>query len=109
MAACKGYITVLQVWSADHQGERFQLEQTDSETRRYLGDLPGASWIRPARLLARVNDVHVDSGSEKRIIMDKDGKWYVHPAPDVSPLLSAGLNDEDASERDFSDAYEIQK
>ena len=28
---------------------------------------------------------------------------------EVSPLLSAGLNDEAASEQDFSDAYEIQK
>ncbi|MEQ1752014.1 MAG: hypothetical protein ABL974_21515, partial [Prosthecobacter sp.] len=43
------------------------------------------------------------------VIKDKDGKWYVHPMPDVSPLLSAGLNDEAASEQDFSDAYEIQK
>jgi hypothetical protein len=43
------------------------------------------------------------------VIKDNDGKWYVHPMPDVSPLLSAGLNDEAASEQDFSDAYEIQK
>ena len=43
------------------------------------------------------------------VIKDKDGKWYVHPAPDVSPLLSDGLNEESASKQDFSDAYEIQK
>jgi len=43
------------------------------------------------------------------VIKDKDGRWYVHPMPAVSPLLSAGLNDEAASERDFADAYEIGK
>lgn len=43
------------------------------------------------------------------VIRDKDGKWYVHPLPDASPLLSAGLNDEAASEKDFSDSYEIQR
>jgi hypothetical protein len=29
--------------------------------------------------------------------------------PDVSPLLSTGLNDESASVQDFSEAYEVQK
>jgi hypothetical protein len=43
------------------------------------------------------------------VIRDRDGKWYVHPAPGVSPLLSAGLNDESPSEQDFSEAYETQK
>jgi len=43
------------------------------------------------------------------LVKDEDGKWYVHPMPDVSPLLSAGLNDESASKQDFSDAYEVQK
>ena len=43
------------------------------------------------------------------VIKDRDGKWYVHPAPDVSPLLSTGLNYEAASERDFADAYDISK
>ncbi|MCD6049830.1 MAG: hypothetical protein K0Q55_1233 [Verrucomicrobia bacterium] len=41
------------------------------------------------------------------VIRDKDGLWYVHPAPQVSPLLSAGLNDEPASQTDFSAAYEV--
>jgi len=43
------------------------------------------------------------------VIRDRDGKWYVHPAPGVSPLLSTGLNDESPSDRDFAEAYEIQK
>ena len=60
-------------------------------------------------------DVGVLLHSDKRalnrtmVIKDRDGRWYVHPTPDVSPLLSAGLNEEDASKEDFSDAYEIQK
>ena len=36
-------------------------------------------------------------------------KWYVHPMPTISPLLSAGLNEEAASSGDFSEAYEAQK
>jgi hypothetical protein len=43
------------------------------------------------------------------VIKDKDGKWYVHPMPGVSPLLSTGLNDESASKQDFSETYEVQK
>ena len=43
------------------------------------------------------------------VIKDKDRKWYVHPMPDVSPLLSAGLNDESGSKVDFSDAYQLEK
>jgi hypothetical protein len=43
------------------------------------------------------------------VIKDKDGKWYVHPAPDVSPLLSMGLNDETKSKTDFNDVYDIAK
>ncbi|MGO8704595.1 MAG: hypothetical protein ACLQVA_12310 [Candidatus Brocadiia bacterium] len=43
------------------------------------------------------------------VIKDKDGKWYVHPIPSVSPLLSDGLNDEPPSKQAFSDAYDIQK
>lgn len=37
------------------------------------------------------------------VIRDKDGLWYVHPSPEVSPLLAAGLDDEAPSLRDFSD------
>jgi hypothetical protein len=60
-------------------------------------------------------DVGVILHNDKRalnrtlVIKDRDSKWYVHPMPDVSPLLSAGLNDETASEQDFTDAYEVQK
>jgi hypothetical protein len=43
------------------------------------------------------------------VIKDGDGKWYVHPAPNISPLLSVGLQNEASSEQDFSDAYDIQK
>ena len=44
------------------------------------------------------------------VIEDKDGKWYVHPLPTAgSGLLGAGLNDESASEKDLSEAYEITK
>lgn len=31
------------------------------------------------------------------VIKDEAGKWYVHPAPSLHPLLSAGLNEESPS------------
>jgi hypothetical protein len=31
------------------------------------------------------------------VIKDKHGKWYVHPAPGLHPLLSYGLNEETPS------------
>jgi hypothetical protein len=44
------------------------------------------------------------------VIKDRDGKWYAHPLPTAgSGLLGAGLNDESASEKDVSEAYEVQK
>ena len=41
------------------------------------------------------------------VIKDSDGKWYVHPDPSASPLLSAGLNEEKASVLDITDVYEL--
>jgi|GEM_PF-1152397 len=69
LAACKGYIAVLRFWAADHEGQRFRYDQADEEIRRQLTLLPGASSIRSARLLARLQDVRVDSAGEKRVIM----------------------------------------
>jgi hypothetical protein len=43
------------------------------------------------------------------VIKDRDGKWYVHPVPDVSPLLSDGLYDESASVQVFTDAYNVER
>jgi len=43
------------------------------------------------------------------VIKDRDGKWYVHPDPSASPLLSDGLNEEKASVLDFADAYELER
>ena len=42
------------------------------------------------------------------VIQDSNGKWYVDPDPTVSPLLSAGLNDEMPSTADFSEAYSVK-
>jgi len=78
LAACNGYITVLQLWAADHAGQRFRYDQADQETKQHLGRLPGASWIRSARLMARMDDVRVDAAADKRIIMVCD-----HPYDNV--------------------------
>ncbi len=43
------------------------------------------------------------------VIKDRHGKWFVHPHPDSSPLLSAGLNEETPSEQDFSEIYEVER
>ena len=42
------------------------------------------------------------------VIKDRDGKWYVHPDPYVSPLLSDGLNEEDNSVLDITDTYQLE-
>lgn len=41
------------------------------------------------------------------VIKDHDGKWYAHPVPDVSPLLSYGVYDESASVLLFTDVYDV--
>jgi hypothetical protein len=41
------------------------------------------------------------------VIKDRDGKWYTHPVPDVSPLLSYGLYDESGSVLSFTDVYDV--
>jgi hypothetical protein len=69
LAACKGYITVLQLWAAEHEGQSFRFDRADTSARQELGRLPGASWIRSARLLARLDDVRMDTAADKRIIM----------------------------------------
>jgi hypothetical protein len=43
------------------------------------------------------------------VIKDKSGKWYAHPLPGSSPLLSTGLSDELESKTDFAEAYRIEK
>jgi hypothetical protein len=43
------------------------------------------------------------------VIKDRDGKWYAHPLPDVSPLLSDGLYDETASVQKFTDTYDVER
>jgi hypothetical protein len=47
--------------------------------------------------------LHGGDGTLNRtlVVKDKDGDWYVHPAPSVSPLLSAGLNDESPSREEL--------
>ena len=42
------------------------------------------------------------------VIKDRDGKWYVHPDPSASPLLSDGLDEEKASVEDLTDRYELE-
>lgn len=60
-------------------------------------------------------DVEVVLRSGKRhlrrtmMIKDRDEKWYAHPVPDVSPLLSYGLYDESASVQLFTDVYDVER
>ncbi len=70
LAACEGYVTVLSLWAADHGGRSFDIRQADAQTRKQLAHLPGASWIRSSRLLARPDGVRVgDSGSRQIILV----------------------------------------
>ena len=43
------------------------------------------------------------------VIKDRDAKWYAHPLPDVSPLLSDGLYNETASVQLFTDADHVER
>jgi len=43
------------------------------------------------------------------VIMKKDRNWFAHPAPHTASLLSAGLNGEADSTKDFSEAYTVKK
>jgi hypothetical protein len=69
LAACNGYLVVIDLWAIRHEGRSFHFGQADPETRRELGNLPGESWLHSARLLARVEDVRLDPAAEKRILM----------------------------------------
>jgi len=57
--------------------------------------------------------VLLKNGSKYRnrtlVLRDKTGKWYAHPLPGSSPLLSAGLNEESESTTDFGKVYRVQK
>jgi hypothetical protein len=57
-------------------------------------------------------EVLLQSGSRHlrrtMVIKDRDGKWYAHPVPDVSPLLSDGIYEESASVQLFADAYDVE-
>lgn len=57
-------------------------------------------------------DVDVLLGGSKHhlrrtLVIEDRGKWYVHPAPSISPLLSDGLVDETPSEQSVSDVYQV--
>ena len=43
------------------------------------------------------------------VIKDRDEKWYALPVPDISPLLSEGIYDENASLTLFTEVYEVEK
>ena len=63
----------------------------------------------------RFVDVGMELSKGKRglnrilVIRADNGRWYAHPAPEIHPLLSAGLNQEEASTKDFSQAYTVHK
>jgi hypothetical protein len=42
-----------------------------------------------------------DRSLNRTLVVKKDGKWFVHPEPSISPLLCKGLNEEDDSVTDW--------
>lgn len=42
------------------------------------------------------------------VVQEASGKWFVHPLPTSSPLLSDGLNEESPSTIDISAAYNLK-
>ena len=43
----------------------------------------------------------------RTMVVQRKGKWFVHPCPTIDTLLSMGLNDEADSEIDFREKYTI--
>ena len=41
------------------------------------------------------------------VVQVNDGQWYVHPAPDITPLLADGLDDETPSTQTLADVYDL--
>jgi len=41
------------------------------------------------------------------VIKNKDGQWYAHPTPELSPQLSDGLDDESPSTQTFAEVYDL--
>lgn len=57
------------MWASDHGGGDFCYSQADLETKRQLANLPGANWVQPARLMAKVENVRLDPGGVKKVVM----------------------------------------
>ncbi len=55
--------------------------------------------------------LHNGEQSTLRVLVIKtpDDKWHAHPAPKISPLLCAGLDEEAPSTTNFSSVYEVSK
>ncbi|MEK6705223.1 MAG: hypothetical protein AABZ06_05495 [Bdellovibrionota bacterium] len=87
LSACNSYAQILAHWEATHNGKRFSLSKVDPEFKRYLSDLPGADWVRSARLLAKTEDVTIDVFGPKRVIIVCDTAYdnvpqrYIGKAP----------------------------
>lgn len=47
--------------------------------------------------------VNGQRGLNRTLVVKKGGIWFVHPLPSVTPLLSAGLNEEKPSEADWTE------
>jgi hypothetical protein len=43
------------------------------------------------------------------VLMDKNGVWYFHPCPEITPLLMAGLNEETDSKERFEEKHKLKK
>ena len=79
LAACKGYAAVVELWATDHAGQSFVIGQADAQTRQQLGHLPGASWIRSSRLLARPDGVRIGVSGNRQIILVCDRPYQNVP------------------------------
>jgi hypothetical protein len=58
-------------------------------------------------------DIVLQAGGKSAIrnlvIMDRDGRWYVDPRPDLSPLLSTGFDRETESTLALAEAYDLRR
>jgi hypothetical protein len=72
LTACNGYLIAIESWASRHPNQPLHTTAIDSELRRDLTDLPGASWLGSARFLARLDGVRIDPIAPRTIVVACD-------------------------------------
>lgn len=67
LTACDCYAGMLQWWASDHPNQAFRYDDFRKDVD--LTDLPGASWIRSAKLLAKPDGIRFDPARPREVVI----------------------------------------